>query len=68
LLGLFTRAAGVIAFAFLCSLWISEFGVGWIWELLVFMMAALAVGVGRAGRKWGIDAILARRNPSSLFW
>lgn len=68
LLGLFTRPAGLIAFAFLGSLWISELGVGWIWELLVFMMAALAVGVGRAGRTWGVDAILARRNPSSLFW
>jgi uncharacterized membrane protein YphA (DoxX/SURF4 family) len=68
LLGLFTRPAAFIAFLFLGSLWISEFGTSWIWELLVSVMAALALAVGRAGRTWGIDAILARRSPSSPWW
>jgi uncharacterized membrane protein YphA (DoxX/SURF4 family) len=68
LLGLFTRPAGLIAFGLLASLWISEWGTSWIWELLVPVMASLAITVGAAGRTWGIDALLARRRPSSLWW
>jgi uncharacterized membrane protein YphA (DoxX/SURF4 family) len=68
LLGLFTRPAALVAFAFLGSLWISELGTAWIWELLVSVLASLALAVGSAGRTWGVDAILARRRPSSLWW
>jgi uncharacterized membrane protein YphA (DoxX/SURF4 family) len=68
LLGLFTRPAGLVAFAFLGSLWISELGTSWIWELLVSVMAALALSVGRAGRTWGVDGLLARKRPSSVWW
>src|SRR3981189_3467783 len=55
-IGLLTRPAGIVAFLFLGSLWISEFGTSWIWELLVPVFACLGLAVGRAGRKWGIDA------------
>ena len=68
LLGLLTRPAAFVAFAFLGSLWISEWGTSWIWELLVPVMASLALVVGRAGRTWGVDSFLARRTPSSLWW
>ena len=68
LLGLFTRPAALVAFAFLGSLWISELGTAWIWELLVSVLASLALAVGSAGRTWGVDAFLARRRPSSLWW
>src|SRR5437899_3289579 len=34
-IGLLTRPAAFVAFLFLGSLWISEFGTSWIWELLV---------------------------------
>jgi uncharacterized membrane protein YphA (DoxX/SURF4 family) len=67
-LGLLTRPAGAVAFALLASLWISELGTSWIWELLVPVMAALALAVGRAGRTWGVDAVLARRYPLSPWW
>jgi uncharacterized membrane protein YphA (DoxX/SURF4 family) len=67
-LGLFTRPAALVAFGLLGGLWISELGTSWIWELLVSTIAAFALLVGRAGRTWGVDAILARRNPSSLWW
>ena len=67
-LGLLTRPAAVVAFLFLGSLWISEWGTAWIWELLVPVMASLALSVGRAGRTWGIDALLARRSPASVWW
>ncbi len=68
LIGLFTRPAAFVAFAFLTSLWVSEFGTAWIWELLVPMMASLALSVGRAGRTWGVDVRLAQRWPSSPWW
>jgi uncharacterized membrane protein YphA (DoxX/SURF4 family) len=67
-LGLLTRPAAVVAFFLLGSLWISELGTSWIWELLVPAMACLALAIGRAGRVWGIDASLARQNPASLWW
>jgi uncharacterized membrane protein YphA (DoxX/SURF4 family) len=68
LLGLLTRPAALVAFLFLSSLWISEWGTAWIWELLVPVLASLGLAVGRAGRAWGIDAMLARRRPSSPWW
>src|ERR1700756_4730515 len=48
-LGLFTRPAALVAFAFLASLWISEWGTAWIWELLVPVLTSLALGAGGAG-------------------
>jgi uncharacterized membrane protein YphA (DoxX/SURF4 family) len=67
-LGLFTRPAATVAFLFLGSLWISEFGTSWIWELLVPVMASLGLAIGRAGRKWGVDAWLSQRWPSAPWW
>ena len=67
-LGLLTRPAGLAACGLLASLWISEWGTSWIWELLVPMLASLALAVGCAGRTWGVDAFLARARPSSLLW
>jgi len=68
LLGLLTRPAALLAFLFLASLWISELGTAWIWELLVPVIASLALAVGRAGRIWGIDGGLAQLWPSSPWW
>src|SRR5260370_16193736 len=67
-IGLLTRPAALVAFLFLGSLWITELGTSWIWELLVPVIASLGLAVGRAGRAWGIDALLARRSPASLWW
>jgi uncharacterized membrane protein YphA (DoxX/SURF4 family) len=67
-LGLFTRPAALVAFAFLTSLWISEWGTAWIWELLVPVLASLALVIGGAGRTWGVDSFLARKRPSALWW
>ena len=67
-IGLFTRPAAFIAFAYLGSLWVSEWGMAWIWELLVPVMASLALAIGGAGRTWGIDSFLARRRPTGLLW
>jgi uncharacterized membrane protein YphA (DoxX/SURF4 family) len=68
LLGLFTRPAALVALAFLSSLWVSEWGTGWIWELLVPVMVSLALAVGAAGRTWGVDRFFSSKRPSSHWW
>ena len=68
IIGLFTRPAAFIAFLFLGSLWISELGTSWIWELLVSVLACVGLSIGRAGRTWGLDAWLSRRSPRSPWW
>jgi uncharacterized membrane protein YphA (DoxX/SURF4 family) len=67
-IGLLTRPAAIVAFLFLGSLWISEWGTSWIWELLVPVLASLGLAIGGAGRKWGVDAWLSERWPRSLLW
>jgi uncharacterized membrane protein YphA (DoxX/SURF4 family) len=67
-IGLLTRPVAFVAFLYLASLWISEWGTSWIWELLVPVLASFALSLGRAGRAWGVDARLARRWPSSPWW
>jgi uncharacterized membrane protein YphA (DoxX/SURF4 family) len=68
ILGLLTRPVALAAFLFLASLWISEWGTAWIWELLIPMIAAFSLMVGCAGRKWGIDAKIVRRYPRIPLW
>ena len=68
IIGLLTRPAAFVAFLFLGSLWVSEWGTAWIWELLVPVVASLGLSIGSAGRRWGVDAWLAQRWPSSLLW
>jgi uncharacterized membrane protein YphA (DoxX/SURF4 family) len=68
LIGLLVRPAAFVAFLFLGSLWLSEYGTSWIWELLVPVLASLGLAIGSAGRKWGVDAWLAQRWPSSPLW
>src|SRR5438309_7455354 len=68
LIGLLTRPAAIVAFLFLGSLWISEYGTSWIWELLVSVLSSLGLAIGRAGRRWGVDEWLSQRWPSSRWW
>jgi uncharacterized membrane protein YphA (DoxX/SURF4 family) len=68
ILGLLTRPVAFVAFLFLGSLWISEVGTSWIWELLVPVLASLGLAIGSAGRKWGVDAWLSQRWSSSWLW
>lgn len=67
-LGALTRPAALVAFGFLASLWVSEWGSGWIWELLVPVLACLSIAVGSAGKTWGMDSFLARKWPNALLW
>ncbi len=68
ILGLLTRPVALIAFLYLGSLWMSEWGTAWIWELLVPVLACLGLAVGSAGRRWGVDTWLAQRWPYSALW
>ena len=68
IIGLITRPVAFVAFLYLGSLWVSEWGNAWIWELLVPVLASLGLVIGRAGRRWGIDAWLSRRWPSAPWW
>jgi uncharacterized membrane protein YphA (DoxX/SURF4 family) len=68
IIGLLTRPAAFIAFLFLGGLWISELGTAWIWELLVPVLVSLGLTIGRAGRRWGVDAWLSQRWPSLPLW
>ncbi|MGH9510567.1 MAG: DoxX family membrane protein [Terriglobales bacterium] len=67
-IGLLTRPAAAVAFLYLGSLWVSEWGTAWIWELLVPVLASLSLAIGSAGRRWGVDAWLSKRWPSSPWW
>ena len=68
IVGLLTRPVAFVAFLYLGSLWVSEWGTSWIWELLVPVLASLGLAIGSAGRRWGVDAWLAQRWPSSPWW
>lgn len=68
IIGLLTRPVAFIAFLYLGSLWMSEWGTAWIWELLIPVLGCLGLAVGSAGRRWGVDAWLAQRWPSLPWW
>lgn len=64
-LGLATRIAAVVAWAFLTSLWISELGAPneWTWSLVFPAMAAFAVAWLPEAKAYGLDARLLQRPP-----
>ena len=61
--GAATRLVAAAAGAFLFSLWLSELGTAWFWELAMPVIVAFSLAYARAGRAWGVDALLARRHP-----
>jgi uncharacterized membrane protein YphA (DoxX/SURF4 family) len=63
ILGFLSRPAALVAFGFLTGLWVSEWGIGWIWELLVPMVVAAALALGPSGKRAAVDVALARRWP-----
>jgi len=66
--GTATRLVAAAAGAFLFTLWLSELGTAWFWELATPIIVAFAVAASRAGRTWGVDAALARRYPAAPIW
>jgi uncharacterized membrane protein YphA (DoxX/SURF4 family) len=68
LTGTASRLAAAAAAGFLFTLWLSELGAAWVWELLVPTIAAAALALTRPGRTWGVDALLSRRWPKVPIW
>jgi uncharacterized membrane protein YphA (DoxX/SURF4 family) len=68
IVGLFTRPAAFVSFAFLTGLWMSEWGLGWIWELLMPMIVAASLALGPSGEYLAADAALAKRWPRLVIW
>jgi uncharacterized membrane protein YphA (DoxX/SURF4 family) len=68
IIGLFTRPAALIAFAFLSGLWVSEWGIGWIWELLMPMIVAASLALGPSGEHMAVDVALSQRWPRLAIW
>ena len=66
--GTAARLAAAVAAGFLFTLWLSELGTAWIWELLVPTIVAAALALTRPGRTWGFDALLSRRWPKLPIW
>jgi uncharacterized membrane protein YphA (DoxX/SURF4 family) len=66
--GIASRLVAAAAAAFLFTLWLSELGTAWIWELLVPTLTGAALALARPGRTWGVDAFLSRRWPDLPIW
>ena len=63
IVGFFSRPVALVAFGLLTGLWFSEWGIGWIWELLIPMVVAAALTLGPSGERAAVDVALARRWP-----
>ena len=68
IIGLLARPAAFVAFIFLGGLWVSEWGIGWIWELLVPMIVAAALALGPSGDYLALDLAMRRRWPWLAIW
>jgi uncharacterized membrane protein YphA (DoxX/SURF4 family) len=63
IIGLLSRPAALVAFGFLTGLWVSEWGIGWYWELLMPMIVAVSLALGPSGKRAAVDVALARHWP-----
>jgi uncharacterized membrane protein YphA (DoxX/SURF4 family) len=68
IIGLFSRPAALVAFGFLTGLWLSEWGIGWYWELLMPMIVAMSLVLGPAGERMAVDVALRQRWPRFVIW
>lgn len=72
LVGGLTRFFGLAAMFFFFNLYLSYFGGHeWIWTYVILFMSSLAVFLGYAGRKWGVDAALLKKRgepPYPVLW
>jgi uncharacterized membrane protein YphA (DoxX/SURF4 family) len=68
IIGFFSRPAALAAFGFLTGLWVSEWGIGWIWELLTPMIVAASLALGPSGQRMAVDVAVAQRWPRIAIW
>lgn len=63
ILGFLTPLSSLVAAGFTLNLLVASFGnKEWPGTYLLMLALLVAVGVGQAGRTWGVDARFARRN------
>ncbi len=68
LFGLFTRFFGLLSMLLFFNFFLSHFGGHeWIWNYVLLFMTSLAVFLGRAGRKWGIDSKLLKWHGEPVY-
>lgn len=66
LAGGFTRLLGLAAMLFFLNLFLAYIGGHeWIWTYVLLFMTTLAVTLGAAGRTWGIDSWIRRKQRLS---
>lgn len=65
LVGFLTPLSALVAGGFTVNLLLASLGnpTEWPGTYLLMLAVLLALGVSRAGRTWGVDAYLAKRNP-----
>jgi len=63
LAGFLTPVAAVLAAGFFVAVLLGSWAIDWQGTYVTMIAILLAVAIGQAGRTWGIDALLARRNP-----
>jgi uncharacterized membrane protein YphA (DoxX/SURF4 family) len=66
--GTASRLFAAASAGFLFTLWLSELGAAWVWELLIPIIVAGCLAATRPGRTWGVDALLSRRWPKLPLW
>jgi len=65
LTGTLTRLAGLGATFFFLNLFLAYLNPNlgeWIWTYVMLLALAVVITLGSAGRAWGVDALLAKRN------
>jgi uncharacterized membrane protein YphA (DoxX/SURF4 family) len=68
IIGLLSRPAALVAFGFLTGLWLSEWGIGWYWELLMPMIVAVSLALGPSSERMAVDVALRQRWPRFVIW
>ncbi len=68
IVGLLSRPAALVAFGFLSGLWVSEWGIGWYWELLMPMIVAVSLVLAPSGEQMAVDVALRQRWPRLVIW
>lgn len=62
LLGLFTPLSAGVAWFFVVNLFLASYGTGeWPWTYVMMGVMLAVIGLTRAGRAYGMDAILLRK-------
>lgn len=61
-LGLFTPVSAAVSWFFVVNLFLASFGTGeWPWTYVMMGVMLAVIGLTRAGRAYGMDAILLRK-------